>query len=71
MPGPGLSVLPPILPVEEQSKVEVHPLRIPGRWVDGRALAGATMNSITAEICDRGRAHAVYALTLTRTRSNQ
>jgi hypothetical protein len=50
--------------------VEIHPVRIPGRWADGRALDVHTASS-TAALYEGGDARMVYALTLTRTRSNQ
>jgi len=48
--------------------------RLEGRrvlLVDDLFRSGATMNSLTAALYDEGRAADVFALTMTRTRSNQ
>lgn len=53
---------------------EVDQSRLDGRRVllfDDLFRSGATMNAITGALYDQGRASDVYALTLTRTRSNQ
>jgi len=53
---------------------EVDQSRLEGRRVllfDDLFRSGATMNAITESLYDQGRAGDVYALTLTRTRSNQ
>ena len=53
---------------------EVDQRRLEGRRVllfDDLFRSGATMNAITGALYDQGRASDVYALTLTRTRSNR
>jgi predicted amidophosphoribosyltransferase len=53
---------------------EVDQERLEGRRVllfDDLFRSGATMNAITGSLYDQGKASDVYALTLTRTRSNQ
>jgi predicted amidophosphoribosyltransferase len=53
---------------------EVDQRKLEGRKVllfDDLFRSGATMNAITGSLYDQGRTSDVYALTLTRTRSNQ
>jgi competence protein ComFC len=53
---------------------EVERLKVEGRRVllfDDLFRSGATMNAITSALYDQAQARDVYALTLTRTRSNQ